>query len=659
MYNQDSITPNVPSELRDFKQFVMWRWELIKGRRTKVPYTVDINKAKSNDASTWTTFSEVQKCWVEDSAIFAGIGWMFSPNDPYAGVDLDHSLNDDGTIKPWAKEIVDKLNSYTEISPSGTGLKIWIKAKFPSKTGRAKRQYLGISDAAVEMYNQGRLFAITGNIFDGHNTIKEKTSELAELFKEIFGETQAEQEPPEPSEWDCIAPDQNQQAPATDDEVFQRAIRARNGDKLKALLDGNHPEGTRSEIAQSIYSILAFWTRNIDQIERLSRRGTFCQTYEKCKRYNWVRLSIEKALDLVQNYYEWNWERAAKPEPSAQPIDDDDDLRPMFLTARQLITKYPKMREPVIHGLVRQGEIMSIIAPSKAKKSWLVTQLALTVAKGGEFLGRFLISPGDVLIIDNELHKETSANRLPKVADALGIDFEDYADHITVENLRGRIKDIFKMKRYFDRLEPNKYKVIILDALYRFIPTGEGMENDNGMQTQIFNELDKHATRLNCVFIIVHHASKGNQSEKAITDLGAGAGALSRATDTHLVLREHEEKDCSVVDGAIRSFAPVDPCCIRWQYPVWTPAPELDPTKLQTSRRKNGKAAEVEKMTAVGFTRTFVTKNWESKSTIINRAIKENLSERFANALFTEAVDTQVIITEVDKNDKRNKKYHQ
>ncbi len=75
--------------------------------------------------------------------------------------------------------------------------------------------------------------------------------------------------------------------------------------------------------------------------------------------------------------------------------------------------------------------------------------------------------------------------------------------------------------------------------------------------------------QLNCSFVLVHHASKGNQSVKSVTDVGAGAGSQSRATDTHLVLRHHQEPGCVVVDAAVRSWPPIEPQCLRWSFPVW------------------------------------------------------------------------------------------
>jgi hypothetical protein len=112
----------------------------------------------------------------------------------------------------------------------------------------------------------------------------------------------------------------------------------------------------------------------------------------------------------------------------------------------------------------------------------------------------------------------------------------------------------------------------------------------------------------------MHHSSKGNQSGKSITDVSAGAGSQSRATDTHLVLRPHEEKDVVVLDATVRSWPPIEPRCLRWTFPVWTPDDTLDPADLFSVRARRCKSrararAQTEKpeWTAEQFATAFVT----------------------------------------------------
>lgn len=258
-------------------------------------------------------------------------------------------------------------------------------------------------------------------------------------------------------------------------------------------------------------------------------------------------------------------------------------LAPAPLSVRELVDAHPRLRTPVIHGLLREGETMNLIASPKTGKSWLTLDLAIAVAMGSAWLGRYQTEAGPVLIIDNELHRETSAHRIPKVAQARGIAMREIGQRIFVDNLRGRLRDIFTLAPYFEALEPGRFKIIVLDAFYRFMPAG-GDENDNGTMANIYNRIDAFADRLGCCFILIHHSTKGSQSSKSVTDVGAGAGAQSRATDTHLVLRPHEEKGVVVLDAAVRSWPPIAPTCLRWSFPVWTVDDTLDPEALKSER---------------------------------------------------------------------------
>jgi hypothetical protein len=273
-----------------------------------------------------------------------------------------------------------------------------------------------------------------------------------------------------------------------------------------------------------------------------------------------------------------------EPDPNVKA-----QLTPVCLT--DLIASYPSLRPPVIHGLLRQGETMNVISAPKIGKSWLVTDLALAIATGRQWLDTFLCEQGNVLIIDNELHSETSAHRIPQVAGARHIKTSEVGDRIFVQNLRGYWRDIFSLGSYFSSIEPNRFKVIILDAMYRFMPRDMD-ENDNGTMANIYNAIDRYADKLGCCFVIVHHTSKGNQSGKTVTDVGAGAGAQSRATDTHLVLRPHENDDVVVLEAAVRSWPPVPPRCLRWTFPVWQPADDLDPAALRVEGPRRHKVEQ-------------------------------------------------------------------
>lgn len=154
----------VPGELKERRQWVLWKHELRNGRWTKVPYQADHQPADSTDPATWTDFDRALQVYLNERD-FDGIGFVFTADDPYCGIDFDKCLNPDGSMKPWATDLHGPLSGgYSEISPSGTGIKVWVKGKLPGD--RHKKTGFGPDrSGAVEMYDSKRFFTITGNLF--------------------------------------------------------------------------------------------------------------------------------------------------------------------------------------------------------------------------------------------------------------------------------------------------------------------------------------------------------------------------------------------------------------------------------------------------------------------------------------------------------------
>jgi hypothetical protein len=250
------------------------------------------------------------------------------------------------------------------------------------------------------------------------------------------------------------------------------------------------------------------------------------------------------------------------------------------IPAHELITQHPRLHSPVIEGLLRREETANIIAPAKVGKSWLAYGLALSIVTGSDWLGTFPCRRGRVLLIDNELHKPTLSNRLQSVSTAMHVTPTEYSDGLTIWSLRGKLTDLHGIGRMLRKYEPGTFDLIILDAFYRAVPAGTS-ENDNAAVAGLYNAIDAIAGRLGCSWVNIHHSSKGSQAEKSVTDVGAGAGAQSRAADAHLILRPHEDPGAVVLEAVVRSFAPIEPVGLRWQFPLWHPDDALDPAQLR------------------------------------------------------------------------------
>jgi len=112
---------------------------------------------------------------------------------------------------------------------------------------------------------------------------------------------------------------------------------------------------------------------------------------------------------------------------------------------------------------------------------------------------------------------------------------------------------------------------------------------------QVYNQLDRIARVTGSAIVLNHHATKGDQSGKAVTDVGSGAGAISRATDTHLVIRPHEEDDLCVLEAVCRSFPPPEPKSIRFWWPLWEATgdePKLKQARNQKDDKQQARDAE-------------------------------------------------------------------
>ena len=269
--------------------------------------------------------------------------------------------------------------------------------------------------------------------------------------------------------------------------------------------------------------------------------------------------------------------------------DEQKVVEPWKLkSAWRAVSAPAPMREIIIDGYVRRGEVLNIIASTKIGKSWLALYLLFSVATGRNWLGR-QTKKGRVLLLDNELHDETIQNRMRSVADAMGISEDEDRDMFEYLDLRGVAVGIGEIEQQLSRFEPGEFTLIVLDAKYRFFCNGL-QENSNDDQTTFHNQIDQLAKRLDCVIALIHHATKGDQGGKAVTDVGSGGGSQSRATDCHMIIRPHDESpELAVLDAALRSFPKVEPMSIRWKFPLWSLAADIDPVVKQVQSRNDAR----------------------------------------------------------------------
>ncbi|MDP9475869.1 MAG: phage/plasmid primase, P4 family [Actinomycetota bacterium] len=279
-----------PAELCALPQWLCWKTAKRKGKITKVPVSPYGGAGKPNVPSTWGTLAEAL-AHAERGGL-AGVGFVFSEDDPYCGVDLDKCRDPEtGELSEDAAEIVAALGSYSEASPSGTGVHVIVRGHVPAGGNRK---------GAVEMYDRGRFFTMTGETLDGATAeIGDRQGELEALHRWLF--------PPRPAKGPGAAPAARNGRPAadsrelSDDELLERARGAKNGERFARLFAGDRSGyDSDSEADLALCSMLDFWTEDEHQLDRLFRRSGLYR--EKWERADYRERTIRKAKDRTERW---------------------------------------------------------------------------------------------------------------------------------------------------------------------------------------------------------------------------------------------------------------------------------------------------------------------------------------------------------------------
>ena len=293
-------TDSIPAELRNTPQWVLWKYEAVKGNRTKVLYNPQNFRASSTGSNTWVSFDRAYKRYysaltqkdTEDVEVirYDGIGFVLSAEDDFVAWDFDHCV-ENGKVAEPAASYIKRLDSYTEISPSGTGIRVLTRGKLPPH-GRKKGPF--------ETYESKRFVTITGNHLAGTSEeIQSRPQEILALHLDIFGDA------PAPV---VAAPYVGSPVIAEDESLIEIAKAADNGWKFTEMFSlGNIGEfPSKSEARMSLCGTLAFYAGpNPERIDRLFRQSALFDEKWDSKRgdLTYGADTISKVLEGRTEYY--------------------------------------------------------------------------------------------------------------------------------------------------------------------------------------------------------------------------------------------------------------------------------------------------------------------------------------------------------------------
>jgi putative DNA primase/helicase len=316
----------IPEELKQYKNWVLWKFiDKKDGKKpTKVPfktwYSNDLTQkskpmgymATSTNPEHWDTFENIKKAY--ETGKYEGIGFVFG-NTPYCGIDIDHCIDETG-IKPKAYELIQKLNSWTELSPSKTGIHTIIKAE--KKVDNAKNPQWDITNntiSGLEIYDTGRYFTMTGlRIGDTPETIEDRQKELDEICDIHF-----EKKEKAPKETKV-----KQSLTLSESEIIEKAMKATNGSEFKRLYDGDISGygNDHSSADLALCNMLAFYTQNFHTIDSIFKSSGLYR--EKWDRQDYKSKTINEALSSVTGTYDpkFNDGKAKQKSYKAKAIEE-------------------------------------------------------------------------------------------------------------------------------------------------------------------------------------------------------------------------------------------------------------------------------------------------------------------------------------------------
>lgn len=306
---------NIPDELKGFPNWVLWKLEKRDGeaKDTKVPYQLNGKKAMPNNSRTWSSWGEV---WAKCPE-YSGVGIMFAQKMGIVGIDFDDVRNpENGEIDPTALNEVSTLNSYTEVSPSGTGLHTFVKGKIPCGGRRLNKR---------EMYQDVHYLTVTGEHLAGTpREIRENQEALDTMFIKWFPEKN------KPTEIKDLSIQRDVQVGGgwvrspelSDKEVTSKIMRLNDGAKL-LFGDISDYDGNDSSADLALCCKIAFYTQDKEQIERILKGSALYR--EKHNRPDYIDRTIQAALNGLTKT--WQPGKQKKPEEAQEEGGKEKEKR--------------------------------------------------------------------------------------------------------------------------------------------------------------------------------------------------------------------------------------------------------------------------------------------------------------------------------------------
>ena len=485
----EEMARNIPTELQKLPQWVT--------RRGKIPYTPGTNsQAKAGVPETWGAFDEAMRAYRNGG--FDGIGFEFADNGGIVGIDLDHVVDkDSGKIKNWALDIYTKMSSYTEYSPSGTGLHIFVYGDIP-RDGR-KKVINKETGEAIELYKAKRYFTVTGR--PAYNIpIADRSAELAELYAELF-------------------PDQGQAAsapilPQNAPDYLQVGL---DKDKrLLALWNGQRDTTDESSNDLALLNKLAYWCNKDEglMIDAFMRSPFAAQKDEahrkKLMRDDYLHRTAQMAINGCRSTAaEDSGTYRAKRDFAGLGSDENKAGSDTFLSCFKTLEEFEEQEATwLVPGWIPDGQITLVAADGGIGKTTLWCDIIAAISSGS----RCILDPEDhtrepakvaFLTTEDSVRKKLKRKLRLAGANERNIITPDFlSDKANIlKNMKFGSDD---MKRFIEYFRP---VLCVYDPVQGFVPPDINMGSRNAMR-DCMAPLISLGEEYGTTFLVICHTNK-------------------------------------------------------------------------------------------------------------------------------------------------------
>jgi predicted transcriptional regulator len=517
------VFDNIPDELKQLDQWVLSRPTWNETKWDKPPLKPNGHRASSTSPATWSAFDTAQTAI--KSGKFSYLGFVVTQQAGIVAVDLDGCIqldtrSESADIEDAAGEIIARFNSYTEISPSGNGVRIFVRGVLPCNGRKAKAPWKkGGEKAEIEIGGNAKYFTVTGKHAAGTPlTIEEDQDAIDWLFSEYFDKPKPEVTPP--TEYSRATLD------FTDSEIVERARNAKNGGKFSALYN-SATGGNDSEEDAALCCHLAFWTRDGGQIERIFNSSARGAREKWQERPDYRERTITAALEKVTEYYTPPREKTTGTPTSETPTEPATPKKRFALVSIDELLTRP---DPtwLIHGVLQAATNSVLAAPHASFKSFLTLDMALHVATGRRWCGRDVIQ-GNVIYIAAEgaagMKARVRAWCNDKALDTMPENFHFVEDAVQAHDGNDRAA-------FMEALGEIEPALIIFDTLSL---CAIGLEENSSRDMNAFMAAVKSLQDSTGAHImLVHHHSKagGTRGSSAVPAATQAEFELKREKDT-------------------------------------------------------------------------------------------------------------------------------